>query len=334
MGLQVIMLSGGSGKRLWPMSSDVRSKQFLKLFTDKDGNKQSIVQRVHEQVKEALPGADITIAANTAQQDSIRSHLGDMVDLVIEPERRDTFPAVALASAYLALEKKASVDDTVIVMPVDHYTEVGFYRNLAGLDKIIKEGIADLALIGIKPMIPTSKYGYIVPKKEIPEFNAFLVEKFVEKPEEKVAAELIDHGAYWNGGIFAFKLKYLMDIARADVSFTGYKDLLRQYGELEKTSFDYKVAEKAKRIAVLPYYGKWSDIGSWRTLADEMPESTIGRVIDKNNRNTFVINELDIPIIVLGTRNLVIAASEEGILVSDMMESSNLKPVVDELGSK
>jgi mannose-1-phosphate guanylyltransferase len=328
--MQIILLSGGSGKRLWPLSNDVRSKQFLKMLTDGNGNRQSIVQRVYSQIKEVQPDVQITIATNAAQVDSIRSHLGQNVNIVLEPERRDTFPAIALACAFLALEKGINKDETVVVLPCDPYTELGFFRMLTKLDKIIKSNAADIALIGIKPSLPTSKYGYIVPLSEI-ETGAFKVSHFVEKPEKDMAAKLIEEGAYWNGGVFGFKLGYVLDITKKDVQFENFAELYEKYNKLEKTSFDYKVVEKADRIAVTPYFGKWTDIGTWRTLADEMPINAIGNITQENTRNVFIVNELNIPLIALGAKDLVIAASPDGILVSDLFESSHVKQVVDKL---
>ena len=326
--MQIVLLSGGSGKRLWPLSNDVRSKQFLKLLTDENGNRQSMVQRVYGQIKNANPSAHITIATNAAQVDSIRSQLGETVDIVLEPERRDTFPAIALACAFLSTEKGINADETVIVLPCDPYTDVEFFRTLNILDKLISADFADIALIGIKPLLPTSKYGYIVPVSEI-EMGAYNVSHFVEKPSEEKAAQLIKDGAYWNGGVFAFKLGKVLDIAKANVKFTDFNELYSKYNELEKISFDYKVVEKAQRVAVAPYQGKWTDIGTWRTLADEMPVNALGAVTQEKTQNTFIINELNIPLITLGVKDLVIAASPDGILVSDLIESSHLKPLVD-----
>lgn len=333
--MQIILLSGGSGKRLWPLSNDVRSKQFVKLLkTDNDdtnNERQSMVQRVYSQIKEAQPNAQITIGTNKSQVEIIKEQLGEDVGIVLEPERRDTFPAIALACAYLSSEKKVSNDETVIVLPCDPYTEVEFFKTLSNLDKIISSNAADMALIGIKPDSPTSKYGYIVPGPKI-ETGAFNVSRFVEKPDEEKALILIKkENAYWNSGVFAFKLGFLLDIAKNDIQFTDFNDLYKNYGKLEKISFDYKVVEKTKRISVVPFLGKWTDIGTWSTLADEMPYNVLGNVIQENNKNTFIINELDIPIIVLGAENLVIAASPDGILISDFYESSNLKPYVEKL---
>jgi len=328
--MHIVLLSGGSGKRLWPLSNDVRSKQFLKVLSDENGNPQSMAQRVYNQITTTFPTTDITIATNAAQVDCIRSQMGESVNIVLEPERRDTFPAIMLSCVYLALEKKVDIEETIAVLPVDPYTESSFFYALSSMDKLISNGEADIALIGIRPTLATSKYGYIVPEKWI-SLNAYSVSRFVEKPSENEAMSLIENGAYWNGGVFAFKLRYLLDIAKNIVTFSSFDDLRNQYSSLEKISFDYKVVEQAERVAVVPYHGKWSDIGTWRTLVDEMPVNQAGIVVAERVRNTFVINELEIPIVALGTKDLIVAASPDGILVSDLVESSQIKPIVDKL---
>jgi mannose-1-phosphate guanylyltransferase len=328
--MQIILLSGGSGKRLWPLSNDVRSKQFLKILLDESGNKQSMAQRVYAQIKTVFPNTSITIATNVSQVDSIYSQINGDIDLVLEPERRDTFPAIALSCAYLAFEKSIDLDETVIVLPVDSYTDLNFFHTLTQMAKLISDNTANIVLVGIKPLIPTSKYGYIVPSESISN-NAFSVSYFVEKPDEQIAQSLIEKNAYWNAGVFAFKLGYLIDIVKHNYDTNSYNELLNHYSELEKVSFDRKVVETANSVAVVPFLGKWSDIGTWRTLTDEMPTAISGLAVVENVRNTYVINELEIPIIALGTRNLIIAASADGILVSDLTESSQLKNAVEKL---
>jgi mannose-1-phosphate guanylyltransferase len=328
--MQLILLSGGSGKRLWPLSNGVRSKQFLKLLTDDKGNRQSMVQRVFAQINTALPKTSLTIATNATQVDSIRNQLGADVNIVIEPEHRDTYPAIALACEYLASEKNIERDETVVVLPCDPYTEVEFFTTLTRLREAIASNLADISLIGVEPQLPTSKYGYIVPQARLGD-ELYSVSRFVEKPTEDKAAELIRLGAFWNGGVFAFKLGYVLDIVSKRIDYSDFFDLRNKYTQLEKISFDYKVVEKAERVAFVPYRGKWADIGTWRTVTSEMPASVFGNVTAVNTRNTFVINELNIPIVALGVKNVVIAASPDGILVSDIVESSQLKPVVGNL---
>lgn len=126
--MQLILLSGGSGKRLWPLSNNIRSKQFLSLFKRKDGKMESMLQRVVRQIMEVHLTDNITIATNDFQSEIITTQLGNNISIVTEPERRDTFPAIALAVSYLALEKQCSEDEVVVVMPCDSFVDEGYFK--------------------------------------------------------------------------------------------------------------------------------------------------------------------------------------------------------------
>ena len=330
--MKIILLSGGSGKRLWPLSNDVRSKQFLKVVRGGDGKTESMLQRVYRQIKEAGHNGEITVATAVTQVESIKGQLGEAVSIVVEPERRNTFPAIALSAAYLYFEKNCPMEETVVVLPVDPYVGEEYFRMLHKLDAAVQAGAADLVLMGVAPTYPSEKYGYIIP---IPQAGVdgeqFLpVLEFREKPDMQTAGELIQKGGLWNCGVFAFKLSYLMAIVRKAISCACYADVLCQYGEFEKTSFDYAVVEKAESVAVLPYHGEWKDLGTWNTLTEVMEEKPIGDVVvSEKCRNTHVINELSIPIVVMGAKDMIVAASPDGILVSDKEQSSYIKGYVE-----
>lgn len=335
--MNIIILSGGSGKRLWPLSNEIRSKQFLKLIKGENNEKESMVQRVYRQIKTAGIDADIVVATGKVQVDSIKSQLGNNVDIVLEPERRDTFPAIVLASSYLSLKKNIREDEVVLVLPVDPYAELKYFETLLKLEQVVKNGIADIALMGIKPTYPSAKYGYIIPKDELGPFTKeyTLVQCFQEKPTEEFAQELISKGAMWNGGVFAFKLGYLMKIAEQYLEFDSFEDVVSQYSKLPKISFDYEVVEKETSIAMVEYGDTWKDLGTWNTLTEVMDDITIGKVIISDDcHNTHIINELDIPITVLGANSMVIAASPDGILVTDKHQSSYLKQYVDTISQR
>lgn len=334
--MKIILLSGGSGTRLWPLSNEARSKQFLKILQDEKGNHQSMVQRVHRQIKKAGYGDDVLIATNANQADSIRGQLGSGVNIVIEPERRNTWPAIALTVASLYFNEGCSRDDVAVVLPIDPFAEDRYFELLAFLEKVIQEDQADIALMGVKPTFPTAKYGYIIPEKAKREeiviegkssAAGYPVSYFKEKPSEAEAADLIDRqGALWNCGVFAFKIGYVMDILSQSITFSHYEDVLASYSELKKISFDYEVVEKAKRIAVVEYNGLWKDLGTWNTLCEHVTEPVMGNVaISETTENTHVINELDIPAVVIGVKDAVVVATHDGILVSDKHESSYLK---------
>jgi mannose-1-phosphate guanylyltransferase len=322
--LKIVLLSGGSGRRLFPLSSDARPKQFLKILKDGRGGRQSMLQRVRGQIRAALPDAEVLIAANASQAGIIESQLRGEVDVVLEPERRDTFPAIALACAYLRDAMSASPGETVVAMPVDPYADIGFFQALSGVEEAL--ACAKLVLMGIQPAAPESKHGYIIPGGRL-RGGALKVESFVEKPDEATARGLIGSGALWNAGVFGFRLEYGLDLSGG----ASYEKLLEEYGSLEKISFDYKVAEREPDIAVIPYNGMWSDLGTWNALAAQMGGYVTGNGLLERATDTYIINELGAPIIALGTRSLVIAASPDGILVADLAQSPHLKEAVGTL---
>ena len=326
--MRIVLLSGGSGKRLWPLSNEVRSKQFLKVVQNECGEIESMVQRVYRQMQVANLNAEITIATSSSQVESIKNQLGSKVSIAVEPERRNTFPAIILSASYLYYEKNCSLDETVIVLPVDPYVDGAYFERLHKLDEAVQSNIADIVLMGVRPTYPSEKYGYIIPETFDKEVNK--VAEFKEKPDVETAKQFIAKGGLWNCGVFAFKLSYLMNIVKSIIDCDCYADVESQYGKFEKTSFDYAVVEKAESVAVIDYDGEWKDLGTWNTLTEVMEEKPIGDVVvSEECKNTHVINELEIPIVVMGVSDLVVAASPDGILVSDKEQSSYIKKYVE-----
>lgn len=328
--MNIILLSGGSGKRLWPLSNDVRSKQFIKLFKTESGEYESMVQRVYGQITAVDPNAKVTIATSKTQVSAIHNQLGDKVSVCVEPCRRDTFPAIALAAAYLADVLHVGLDEAVAVCPVDPYVNNDYYEAVEKLESLALNGKANLTLMGIEPTYPSEKYGYIIPEgKE----ETSMVSSFKEKPDIPTAESYIAQGALWNAGVFAFRLGYLIDKAHSLIDFTDYADLLAKYGELTKISFDYAVVEKEESIQVMRFAGDWKDVGTWNMMAEVMADETKGNVtLDDTCQNTNVVNELDVPILCMGCKDMVIAASTDGILIADKEQSSYMKPYVEKIG--
>lgn len=367
--MQIILLSGGSGTRLWPLSNDARSKQFLRLLSPQgqestsstsattssiqpstiqspptltsssylDGGQaisansdamqlESMVQRVLRQIRDARLDASVTFATSEIQQDAILSQLGSEVEVVTEPSRRDTFPAICLACEYLAKKKACRSDEVVIVMPCDSFTEAGYFNTLREMARCIDAGDADMALMGIRPTYPSTKFGYIVPGSPVGTDGALAVKRFTEKPDMSTARQLITDGAFWNGGVFAFRLGYLTEIAGQYADYPTFEEVRQHYTDFPKISFDYQVVEKASHLAMLPFSGLWKDLGTWNSLTEELHDNYYGNVVDDGgNKDTHAINELDIPMIVAGTANLIVAASPDGILIADKEKSEGIK---------
>ena len=327
--MHIVLLSGGSGKRLWPLSNDIRSKQFIPFFQQSDGARHSMAQRVCGQVRHAIPGAQITIATSKTQVSVLRNQLGEAVDICVEPCRRDTFPAIALVSAYLHDVKGVDENEAVAVCPVDPYVEDDYFAAVHQLTQLVGTGAAELMLMGVEPTYPSEKYGYILPQSKE---TVSHVLSFREKPDADAAQRYIDEGALWNSGVFAYCLGYVLTRARQLLGCSDYEGLLAAYESLEKISFDYAVVEHESNIGVLRYGGAWKDLGTWNTLTEIMEETALGdAVLDDGCRNTHVVNEMDVPVLVMGAQNLVVAASPEGILVADKAASSYMKPYVERI---
>ena len=327
--MNIILLSGGSGKRLWPLSNDVRSKQFIKIFRTENGSYESMLQRMYSSIKKIDTDAKITIATSQSQVPSIRNQIGNDVNISIEPCRRDTFPAIALATAYLHDVMGISEEEAVVVCPVDPYVKDEYFEALKELDRLASEGRANLVLMGMEPTYPSEKYGYIIPENKD---NISNVVTFKEKPDEKTAERYIEQGALWNGGIFAYKLGYMLEKAHSLIDFTDYNDLYSKYDSLEKISFDYAVAEKEPNIAVMRFSGEWKDLGTWNTLTEAMEENAIGDVVLSDNcNNVHVINNLGIPVFCMGLKDAIVSACPDGIIVTDKVQSSYIKPYVDKM---
>lgn len=326
--MQIILLSGGSGKRLWPLSNSTRSKQFLQLLQDPDGKKESMVQRVVRQIGESALEASVSIATSASQRDFIETQLGTTVDVVTEPERRETFPAIALSVSYLVSQKGCSRDEVVVVMPCDTYTEARYFDVVAQMVNLVEQNVANLVLMGVPAKHASADFGYVIPSSKDTSYAK--VERFIEKPTEKKAQELINQGAYWNGGVFAFRLGYMMDLVNHYVPTDSFTELRERYSELPKISFDYEVAEKAASVAVVPFNGKWKDLGDWNALVRELPKAAMGKVVmGRDAEGSTVINELSLPVVCDGVKNVVVAAGHDGILVCSKESSEYIKQYVD-----
>ncbi len=325
--MNIVLLSGGSGKRLWPLSNDTRSKQFIKIFKTDAGDYESMVQRVYRQILSVDASANITIATSKSQVSAIHNQLGTDIGISVEPCRRDTFPAIALAAAYLHDVRGISASESVVVCPVDPYVEQDYFESLKDLGRRAADSEANLVLMGIEPTYPSAKYGYIIPENKS---AVSRVSMFKEKPDEKTARDYISRGALWNGGVFAFRLGYVLERAHELIAFQDYQDLYEKYDTLQKISFDYAVVEHESCIEVMRFGGMWKDMGTWNTLTEAMESSSIGKaILNDTCDNVHVVNELDVPVLCMGLKDMVVSASPEGILVSDKAQSSYIKPFVD-----
>ncbi|RJE83953.1 cupin domain-containing protein [Paenibacillus sp. 1011MAR3C5] len=335
--MKLILLSGGSGKRLWPLSNDNRSKQFIKVMhNDNEGEgPTSMIQRVWASLQKMGLAESAVIAASQVQEEVIQSQLNGAAHLVLEPVKRDTFPAISLASTYLFSKMGVNEGEIVVVMPVDVEADDSFFEAIKQLGKEFEESDSNIGLIGLRPTSPSEKFGYILPRKGLADSGMLQIDRFIEKPDSAAAERLIKQGAMWNCGVFAFRLGYMLELLRSSGWSTDYEKMIANYHLMPSISFDYEVVEKEQNVSVKPYSGRWNDLGTWNEWTSMMPRRLNGKgVLSEDSINTHIVNELQIPVVVLGIPNAVIAASPDGILVSDKESSTKLKDAVKSLSAR
>ncbi len=327
--MNVILLSGGSGKRLWPLSNDVRSKQFIKVVSE-GSEKISLLQRSYRSIKRVA--SHILLTAPSSQTSIIKSQLDNDIDISVEPCRKDTFPALVLSCAYMHDINRISADEVVLVCPVDQYAGSDYYDNLNKVYSEAETADCNIVLMGVKPSYPSETHGYIIPEDDS---SVSKVAYFKEKPDKLAAEDFIARGALWNCGVFAFKIGYLLDTAKKQFGTSDYKELFDKYAELPDISFDHAVIEKENDLRVFRFDGEWQDIGNWKIISDVMGDNHIGNVLlDKSCKSVNVLNELSIPLVTLGLKNTVVVATPDGILVSDKEKSASLKELVKDIKNR
>ncbi|TFE23758.1 sugar phosphate nucleotidyltransferase [Cohnella luojiensis] len=332
--MRIVLLSGGSGKRLWPLSNEIRSKIFLKLLPSEDGGKESMIQRVCRQLDEAGLLSSASIVAHESQVEIIQNHVGDKIPIIAEPHKRGTFTAVALAASYLHSKLPATLDETVCVIPADIFVESEFFDLLRQFPGVLSRSKSDLALLGTTPKRPSCQYGYIVPQQaggtdSVPN-DYYSISQFVEKPNEENAIRLINQNALWNCGVFAFSLSFMLSSLNSKGLPIGYDELLDRYEHLPEASFDVEVVEKTRQSVVIPYDKAWQDLGDWGVLPDYFGNSVIGLgEVSSDSIETHLVNELAHPVHVIGVSNIIVAASADGILVANKAKSNQIKKMLN-----
>ncbi|ANE46233.1 hypothetical protein SY83_08065 [Paenibacillus swuensis] len=326
--MRVVLLCGGSGKRLWPLSNDVRSKIYLKQLTAPDGQPESMIQRVCRQLEASGLLSSTIIVTHASQVEITRNHIGYSVPILAEPMKKGTFTAVALVAAFIHAQLGLRSDEVLIVLPADVFAEDGYFIALSKLPKVLDATKADLAFLGTVPSQPSEQFGYIVPKvgSDIRSGDVLQVDRFVEKPEEEHAMGLVRQGALWNCGVFAFQLGFMLDKMKAAGFPWKFEDMLLQYPGLTELSFDKEIAEKSGNAVVVPYCGAWTDLGQWGTLTELFDRQVSGfGTVSPDSVNTHLVNELSVPVHVINISNAIIAAGPDGILVADKESSARIK---------
>ncbi|MGI6467167.1 MAG: sugar phosphate nucleotidyltransferase [Sphaerochaetaceae bacterium] len=295
----LILLAGGEGQRLWPLSKKIVSKQFLPLLKDKT----SLLQKIYGNAIKHFPKERVVVATSKEQEHLVSQQLGDDVVCVAEPARRNTYAAILLATSYIKEHLNPSDEDVVVVLPTDSLVDDSYMEVIKEIANLASTGKSKLVLMGIEAKEATDQYGYIVGTKG--EKGVLKVDHFEEKPPLDRAQELIKGGALYNGGVFAFKFSFLLNKGSRT-----YNDILNDYEKIKAISFDYEVVQKCDSILAYPYKGSWRDLGSWQTLIKEL------KVDPLEDQSNIVINETDFEVLLEDVKDLLVVVTEGGILVT------------------
>lgn len=336
-----VILCGGSGTRLWPLSRKNYPKQFLSLYSDK-----SLLQETFLRMAKIMPVENILIVSNDKNFFNVYNQIKEICNdfgkeqVLVEPASLNTAPAIAYAMKYLNDELKINSDAPVIILPADHH--IGKKREYLSLVKKAFREIGDnIGTIGITPTKPETGYGYIKKGKKLNGF--FKVDEFKEKPDKKTAQRYLKSGKYvWNSGMYLFNYqtfmgeiaKYAPEIAKMMESKMSY--FLKNFIKLPSISIDYALSEKSDKVVVFEGEFGWSDIGSFDSLAEVLlkKQDKNSRHIKIDSKNIFIHSETDKLIATMGVEDLIIVENNDSILIQKRGESERVKEVVDFLKSK
>ena len=342
-----LIMCGGAGTRLWPASREVRPKQFLPLFGTRSTFQDTLL-RVSDETLFDRP----IIITNAAYRFMVREQLAEIgveADVLLEPMRRDSGPAIAAGSAFAQTRDSEAV---VLALAADHVV-----RDTKAFLAACREGLAAadggrIVTFGIKPERPATEYGYIKPGDAVAG-EVLAIAKFVEKPDQATAADYVGAGYLWNSGNFMFRASVLSDEYRkydaasvqavtASVAQAGrdlgFVTLERDaFGAAKAISIDYAVMEKATHAAVVPVSCGWSDVGSWRAVWELSDKDTLGNAaqgaaVFEDSRNCMVVSDKAM-VALEGVDDLVVVATEDAVLVSRQKDANGLKRLVAKVRS-
>ena len=336
-----IILAGGSGSRLWPLSRDLYPKQLLNLNSDK-----SLVQCTFERINNFIPAENIISTTNTKHLSNIKMQLKELTPdpiVLSEPEIKNTAPAIAVAAKYIM--QKSNPNSIILVVPCDHLIKdtEKFISSVKKGEELAKHGY--IVTFGIKPAYAETGFGYI--KVSSPLDNGYSVETFTEKPDSQNAENCFkDKSYYWNSGIFMFKAsvileeieKYSPKIASVlnELDFSQKADIpYLTFYDMPNISIDYAVMEKSDKLAMIELESDWKDIGSWQSIYEISPKDTnnnvkIGHVLDKDSKNSFVYASSKL-VATIGLEDTVVIETEDAILACPQNRTQDVKELYETL---
>ncbi|WP_297890295.1 mannose-1-phosphate guanylyltransferase/mannose-6-phosphate isomerase [Sulfurihydrogenibium sp.] len=339
--MKAVILAGGSGTRLYPMSRKNFPKQFLTF-----GDNQSLLQKTVKRISKAIDkNNDLIIISNQEYQFHVKNQLKDLIDgnlnLILEPKGKNTAPAIALAVKY-AVEKLGCLEDEILfISPSDHiiYPEDKFVEYLKKVEDYAKEGY--IVTFGINPSKPETGYGYI--EADYPIKEAYKVKQFHEKPDLATAQKYLLSGNYfWNSGMFAFSIKTILEEFKNHapeiynlIDNKTYEEVLDSFNQMPDISIDYAIMEKTDKAIVLPLNISWSDVGSWDSVyevldKDENNNVKIGDVVDLDTKNSLIISNNRL-VSTVGIEDLILIETSDVVVVAKKGEGQKIKDLVNML---
>jgi mannose-1-phosphate guanylyltransferase/mannose-6-phosphate isomerase len=333
-----ILLAGGAGTRLWPLSTDENPKQFLPLFGGR-----SLLQIAFDRMRGLIPAPQIFISTNARYREKVAAQLPETPaqNILVEPARRNTAPAIAVCCADVA--RALGGDPTIGIFPSDH-----FLADQAAFLQVVERAYAFasaepyLVTIGIDPDHPNTGFGYLELGEELAAGVIRLL-RFVEKPDRARAEEFVRSGNFaWNGGMFVWRQSIFEAIVKAVApelhallkAWAGGEGRRESYEAAPSISIDYAVMEKAPNVATVRGEFGWSDVGSWKAVASILGNGREENVTRADSGNVLVHASGTRPIVLLGLNNLAVVDAPEGLLVMDLEKSEALSAVVKALGKK
>jgi len=331
-----VILAGGSGTRLWPISRELYPKQLLKLF----GNK-TLIQQTFSRLKKLIPPKKIYIITNKSFEEDIYLQLKRLgmikENILVEPAQRNTAPAIALASKKIFNKDKSAI---ILTCPADHLIKPDkeFIRAVKIAFPVAQKNF--LVTFGIAPTHPSSEYGYIKTKSKIKKQKSkiigYQIEKFIEKPDKEEAEDLIKKGGLWNSGIFIWKAKIILQEIRKNLPEV-YKAIESQsYLSLQPVSIDKGILEHSKKIRAIPANFQWQDIGSWKSLYQLLPKDASQnvlneKVLESGCQNCLIYGSQKRIVAAIGLEDLIVVDTEDAVLVSHKEKTHEVKELLERM---